>query len=351
MKTKSLLIVPMMFTLLACQSGDSSSDKKKDDASKADTKVSTKRLSTDTNKTHAEKLTRVGEILVNNPVGMTHAHDLFNQALALDPTNNKALFYSAFTGIIMTFEGIYNRAQPLADDPKDYKELLDYVKKEMKYPEFIDFIKGPKGQKKIKDLQAAKKFVQNEVVNALESAHKKLNLIDGDVKLIITQLRSTNTETEYDCSKAIEDMDMEVDTEISWTDCTIKQGEMSTLDAQAAKTATVDAKDIKIIASGLKGYATAFKLYTAYSIKGQKHLQNEIKVKEIDLDRALTDEETNNIVRKYKSYMTLEKDNRMGEVVADLEGMIEIGMDLETLSNRFCGNDKRAEKPYSVNMF
>ena len=165
MKTKSLFIIPMMFTLLACQNADNSTNKKTSDKN-TNKKISTKKLSTDTNKTHADKLTRVGEILVSNPVGLSHANDLFEQALKIDPNNSKALFYSSFTGIIMAFEGSLKRAQPLYDNPNDYKEMLKYVKTELKYPEFVGFIKGSKGQKKFQDYQAAKKFIQNEVVDA-----------------------------------------------------------------------------------------------------------------------------------------------------------------------------------------
>jgi len=343
MKTKSLLIVPMMFTLLACQNADS--DKKRP-TNKSDKTVSTKKLSTDSNKTHADKLARVGEILVNNPVGITHAHDLFEQALKIDPTNKKALFYSAFTEIVMAFEGSLKRAKPLYENPKDYREMLKYVKNEIKYPEFVDFIKGEKGKKKFKDLQALKKFVQNEVVDAFEAAQSKLNKIDGNVELIMTQLKTENGEDElYNCRTETETWENGNGTTSTdtYTECDYRQGEMTSMSVLPAKTATVDKKDLKVIASGIKGYATVFKIYTAYSIKGQKHLQNELKVKEIELGRSLTEEESNNIVKKYQQYMTLEKDHKMGEVVADLEGMIEVAMDLETLNNRFCDNQRRED--------
>jgi hypothetical protein len=325
-------MIPMVLTFFSCQEEVKTQKSKAPQA--LEKQVSTKKASSDTDIEYASKLTRVGEILVNNPVGFTHAHDLFNKALTIDPSNNKALFYSAFTGIMMSVKGTLNRGKSLLDDPKDFNLYVDHLTTKVKYPEYVDFLVGKKDQSKFTDYQDIKKFLQNEVVDAFESANKKLNKIDGNVEVILTQLKTSNTETEYNCQ------DITEDSGDTYTSCDLKE-EMTELTSLPAKTISVDTKDIKILASGLKGYATVFKLYTAYSIKGQKHLANEMTVKEVQLGRSLTEKETHRIVSNYSDYLTLEKDHRMDEIVRDLETIVELGMDLETLNNQFCDSELR----------
>lgn len=85
---------------------------------------------------------------------------------------------------------------------------------------------------------------------------------------------------------------------------------MDSLEVLAAKTATVDKGDIQIISGGLKAYSSYFKFLTGYSISGQKHISNEIVVKEARLGRDLTEKEEHVIIKKYQDYMILEKDNK-----------------------------------------
>lgn len=330
MKAKSLLVIPMVLTLFSCQQ----EVKPKKAQPMVEKQVSSKRLLVESDSQYAAKLTRVGEILVNNPVGITHAHDMFNKALVLDPKNNKALFYSSLTGILMTMEGSLNRGKSLLDDPKQYDEAIKYLTEKIKYPEFVDFVTGKKTQSKFKDYQDVKRFFQNEVVESFENASKKLNQINGNVDIILTQLKTENTELEYNCQETREEG-------VIYTVCDLKE-EMTNISALPAKTASVDLNDIKIISNGLKGYAAIFKIYTAYSIKGQKHLSNEIAVKEADLGRKLTERELHIIVKRYNDYLVLENDHKMSEVTQDLEQIVEAGLDLETLNNKFCDNDLRS---------
>lgn len=334
MKASPIFTVALLFGLISCQ--ETTTNKKKSDSPELLPKtLSTKAMTNESSKERAAKLARVGEILINNPVGITHAHDLFTEALTLDPSNNKALFYSSFTEIVMSLKGSANKAKNLFDDPNDYKLLLEHFRKEVKYPEFVDFIKGDNSAKKFKDLQDVKRFVQTDVVNAFEKANAKLNSINGDVKVILTQLKTDNSISAYNCTE-------ETDEEYgdTYTNCEYKES-MDSLSVLPAETVTVDSKDIKMLAAGMKAYSTYLKLYTAYSIKGQKHLTNEIKVKEMELGRNLTDKETHIIAKKYNSYLTLEKDNKLNEIVADLDSIIEIGMDLESLNNKFCDSELR----------
>lgn len=335
MKKKSLFIIPMMFALISCQQEVVVKEVKKDivNSSSIQTKLTTKKLDTETDSAYAAKLTRVGEILINNPVGFAHAHDLFEQALTIDPNNSKALFYSAFTGILMSMEGSLKRGKKLFEDPQDYDAIIEHLQTKVKYPEFIKFVSGRSSQTEFNDYQDLKRFIQTEVVEAFEEATKKLNKIDGDVNVILTQLKTTNQQIQYNCEDVYEDG-------YSYTSCDFKD-EMTGISALPAKTLTLDSKDIKILASGVKGYSAVFKLYTAYSIKGQKKLSEELNAKRIELDRELTEKEQIEILKNYPEYLALERDHKMDEVVADLESIIEVGMDLEALNNQFCDNESR----------
>jgi hypothetical protein len=332
MKKSSLLVIPMLLTLASCE--ETTKPEKGPSAGQLEQKVSTKKEALETDKEYAARLTRVGEILVNNPVGFKHAHDLFNDALKLDPKNNKALFYSALTGIVMSYDGIGSRSKSLFEKPEDYDAYVNYLTEKIKYPEFVDFVVGKKTRSKFNNYQDIKKFFQAEVVDSFEEANKKLNKIDGDVNVILTQLKTSNTEVEYDC---VDYNDNEGD---AYTECQLKE-EMSSMEALPAHTVTIDSNDIKILAGGLKGYSSVFKLYTAYAITGQKHITNEVKVKEMELGRELNDREMKRLLDNYPDYLTLEKDHRMNEIVTDLENIVEVGMDLETLNNMFCDNELR----------
>jgi hypothetical protein len=329
---KALILIPMMMTLASCeQSFDNTTND--DSVIRHQKVINTKRLAVEDNSAYAAKLTRVGEILVNNPVGFSHAHDLFNEALAIDPTNNKALFYSAMTEMVMTFRGAAEKSRDLMDKPEDLDTYIKYMKENVKYPEFVDFIIGDKNAKKFQNYQDIKRFFQKDFVAAIDKAVTKMEKIDGDVNIILTQLAAEKEDIEYDCETYGEG-------ETSFTECQIKE-EMKSIEALPAETKTVDQNDIKVIASGLRAYGTYFKMLTAYSIEGGNHLSNEVRVKEMDLGRSLTDQETHRIVKRYPKVLTLEADHQLGDIVGDLESIAYAAMDLEALNNRFCDTDLR----------
>lgn len=322
----------MVLTLFSCEQ---QLQKKDNTAEKGlEKEISSQRLIQDTDTSYSAKLARIGEILVNNPVGVTHAHDMFNQALKLDPQNNKALFYSAFTEILMTMKGSINRTKSMHDEEETYAKVLKYLTNDMKYPEFIDFLAGDKNQTKLENYQEIKRFFQTEVLSAFESAKNKIDRINSPIEIILTQLKTENKEVKYDCN----DINLEDET---YTSCSIKE-DMSQMNVLPAKIVNVDTDDLKILSGGLEGYATVLKFYTSYKVTGQKNLTNEVKVKEIELGRALTEKELHRIVKRYNNYLVLEDDNRMSEIINNLENVVSIGMDFESLNNQFCDNDLRA---------
>lgn len=327
MRTKALLLIPMALTLFSCEQLSNN------DNSEPKEKITSKRTAQESDVEYSARLARIGEILVNNPVGITESDFLFNKALELNPNNDKALFYSAFTGIVLANRGIMNRGKALLEDSDVYDKSLSYLNDKLKYPEFINFFIGSNTQSKLSDYQDIKRFVQVDIVDAFDRASIKLNKISSSVELILTQLRTDNSQTEDNCQQITEE-------EYTYTQCEVEEN-MTGMSALAAKTFTVDATDTKILANSLKAYAAAFKMFTAYSIEGQKNLTNEVKVMQMELDRDLTKQELARVVSRYDNYLVLEKDHKINEVVKDLEDIVSAGMDLETLNNQFCDNDLR----------
>jgi hypothetical protein len=326
MKKRSLVLIPMTLMMFSCEQMEAQK--------KSNPEITTQRGASESDIEYSAKLSRIGEILVNNPVGFAHANELFDRALKLDANNDKALFYSAFTGIYETLRGIGERARPMSDTPSEYeanlKKLTDYYK----YPEFKEFIIGTKSSSVIKTYQDAKKFMQIEVDGALEAAVEKLEKIDSNVDMILTNLKTENSASETNCRT-------EEDEEGSYTTCDLNE-EMNSINALPGTKRNVDLTDIKIIASGLRAQSVYLKLLTSYSIDGAKNLTNEIKVKELDLGRDLTDEETHTIVKRYPDFLRLESDNKMSKIISSLESIVEMGMDLDTLNNQFCDTDDRS---------
>ncbi len=324
---KNLFFMAILATTVACNNESSTLKPVKK-------KITTQRAESETDLEYADKLTRVGEILINNPVGMFQAHGLFEKALAINPNNQKALFYSAITGLVEPLKGSVNRGKDLLDNPAKFDELVKYIKEEVKYPEILDLIVGKSGAAKFNSEQDIKRFVQVEVVGAFDKAVSKLGKVNTDIELIITQLSTNNSEKEVNCHTTETPMG-------EATVCEIEE-EMDSISALKAKTYSVDSKDVKIIANGLKAYAAALKLYTPYSIEGSKALANEINAKKQKLGRGLKDIELHSILRRYTNFLTLEKDHQLDEVANSLSDIVKAAMDLETLNNEFCETNLRS---------
>lgn len=343
MKKNTLLIIPMCMAIFSCQPKEKTKTIKEQVF--VEKKINSKRVSGETDKEYSAKLARIGEILVTNPVGVAHAHEMFTRALEINPKNNKALLYSAFTGVLMSLEGSVGRTRNLFEDPAQYDSTIDFLTNRLKYPEFVKFITGNQTQAEFKNYQEVKKFVNNNVIDAFEKANKTLNKIDGNVDIILTRIQSSNLDPQRDyiCFDKVED-------NISFVQCRLNRKLPDTVTLPAL-TSTVDSMDVKILANAFKAYSAALKLYTAYKITGQRHLTNELRLKEFKVQRGLTDRERHLIVNRYPVYATLEDDNRLKEIIEDLEGVVEATMDLESLNNQFCMNNLRIKNLFEVICF
>lgn len=77
-------------------------------------------------KAKAESLAQMAEILVS-PTGFMFADAIFDKALRLDRTNQRAQFYKAMLGPFMVLEGILKRVEPLFKN-ETYKQRVEYEK-------------------------------------------------------------------------------------------------------------------------------------------------------------------------------------------------------------------------------
>jgi hypothetical protein len=273
------------------------------------------------------KLVEAGEILISNSVRVSNYHNLFQLALEIDPDNKKALFYSSFSGMLMSMEGIVARGEELIGGPEE----LNNIKNEMETngtPQGItDFIFNKKSDASlISSFQEIKRFIQVDVVNAFDAAIVSMGKIDGEVTLVISVSKEKVDDIENNCQSLSENVS-------KYVNCILEVGEEYEI---SPKSVTLDAVDIKILTAGLRAYSIIGKIVTAYSIEGLKDLGDEISASGIT-----TDKQAHDILIKYENFLTLEDDHKLGDVVDSLKSIVEIGMDLESLNNQFCDTSSR----------
>lgn len=327
-KYAKAFMAPALLTMIACEPIQIQhvQDKKQKNKVELPKEMSTKRFAFESNKEFNQRQVRMGEILAQSPIGFPHAANVFKGVLASDPNNDKALLYSAFLDIAMSYQGLVGKSEDLNENPEDALMLRKEIKK-MGYPEITDFLlkfKGPKYQN-YRDVQ---KDLLGKMQKSYKKALRKLERVQGDVELIITQMKTSNTEISYNCQNRQADG-------FEFTECQIKE-EMNGISLLPAKIKTVDVEDVKVLKGSIKGILNYTRLLSAYSLEGQKALTEEIK------DKELTSYELHQLVlEKYPNYLVLDSQNELGELRASLTEMVEIAMDLESLNNKFCDNELR----------
>ena len=335
------LLAPALLTMFACEplKLQQVEPKQQVDAKKASQAketvlpevLTTKKFDFETDEDFNKRQARMGEILAQSPVGFMHAQGVFNQVLTSTPGNDKALFYSALLDIGMAYQGAMGKSEKLWDNPADYQKAVEDIKRDS-YPEITEFLLSFNGPK-YNDYSDIHKDLLGKMQKSYQKALGKLDQVDQDIELILTQIQ-TDTKITYDCETTSTEFGSE-------TNCAKVNEETSGMRLLPAKRKTVDQEDIKILKGYIKGLLNYTRLYSAYSIKGQKHLSNELKIKELELGRDLTDIEEHQIIKRYKDYLTLDPQNELSQLSASLEDMVAIAMDLESLNNRFCDNDLR----------
>lgn len=325
------LMVPALLTMIACEPMQVNTQKKTKADNVLPKTMNTKKLNQENQQEFVDRMVRMGEILAQSPVGFVHANGVFKSVLSADPGNDKALFYSAFLDIAEGYKGLGTKTKNLWDKPETYEENVRLAN-EAYYPEIGEFIFKAAG-KNYDTYRDAQQDVLTGMQDSYKNALKKLEKIDQDVELIVTVQETKASRVIYDCETVMED-------EVEYTSCEQKHEAQSTTLLPSQRT-TVDLEDVKVLRGSIKGILNYTRFFSAYSIEGQKELSEEISAKESEFGRSLTDLETHNIVKKYPGYLSLDKNNELSEMRGSLIDMVEIGMDLESLNNQFCGNELR----------
>lgn len=325
-------LAPALLTMIACepiqisQKSESDKDKKGD---KAPTSFNIQKSKGPLAQEEIDRRVRMAELLAQSPVGFPHAKWVLDDVLEKDPENDKALFYSAMMDLVFSVKGVYGKAEKLYDNPADAERLRSHVSERL-YPEYMDFMFKHPG-KKYDTYAEGVDDVLTRTQNAYKTAAAKLGRIDDEFELIFTNLKTSNDTVEYNCQTYDDGMGRSCELKDTMTG-------ISVLDSTRKKVAPGDAKAIKGYVLGMLNYS---RLYHAYSIEGQKELSAEIDKKQEDFGRDLTDLERDLIVKKYPQYLTLKDHNELPEIVASLEEIGEIALDIEGLNNQFCTDEAR----------
>lgn len=118
---KNLVVLASLSSLVACSPGQNTTNQGIRTLNSA--AIVADETLTPTEK--AEKLALAGEQLTT-PTGFMYADFVFDQALSIDPNNQRAQFYKALLATPMALKGIMARIKPLADrDAKSQKEYND----------------------------------------------------------------------------------------------------------------------------------------------------------------------------------------------------------------------------------
>lgn len=324
------IIIPALLTMVACEplQLQKKEEKKNNTLPK---KMTTAQLAGETESDYIKRQIRMAEILAQSPIGFPHAARTLDFVLKIAPNNDKALFYSASLDLIMSYEGIGYKAEPLVDNKEDYALAVKELK-EKGYPEWSDFLLNKKGSQ-YNNYRSVQKDLLSNIQNGFKKAIKKLNKIDQDVELVLTQIKADTKEIEYNCVDYSDEYG-------DYTECDLKE-EMVGLQTLEPKKKIVDQADVKSIVGMLKGYLNYTRLYSAYSIEGAEEIGKRQKALIQELGRELTDEENDEIISSASEFMTLTPENELGDMVNSLTEMVEIAMDLDALGDKLCDAESR----------
>lgn len=329
----SMLLAPALLSMLACEPVQVEKQIIKTESPKVELpkKMTTQKSLSESDRDFNKRLLRMGEILAQSPVGFVHAQSVFDKILEKDPGNDKALFYSALLDTVKVYKGMGAKSKEYYDSEKAYRDAVKTAQ-ETYYPEIKEFLFSGNGES-YKNMAQVQQGLFKSISKNYQSALNKLERIDEDVELIATQVQADSAKSFYDCHTYLEN-EMEI------TECKGKEEIVSTR-LLPSKRFVADMEDIKVLSASLKAVQSYARLLGAYTLEGQEDITADIQQKEKEFGRELTDIEAHRIVKEKSKYLTLAPDNELAELRSGLIETVEIGMDLESLNNRFCENGLR----------
>lgn len=205
----------------------------------------------------AEMYSRIGEILLSTPEGITHAQAMFQKAIELNPNDNKANLYSAMISPLLTAQGFGPRFKTVMPEFSQYeKKFTDSGIKEI-----MDFaLVIPEGKKIAKKNDDLRKFYRDEYAKEIGNSLVKLENIKADKFSIELNLTSYNIKKSSDENcRALGNGDYDCESyEDNLQDKRVKR--------------TVDSYDLRAIKSILKTEMNALTIAYSFGLEGSEEV-------------------------------------------------------------------------------
>ncbi len=301
-------------------------------------------------KTHeaAGKYARIGELLLL-PEGVQYADEMFDQALQADPSNGKANLYGALTKVMMVYRGFIPRFEPIATPSQlgDLERMRSEIA-ELKLPELTQFATQlPSGKRPFSSYYDLQRAVRTEVLPALEVALARLESISptAPVMLSINLSRLGYTHYTYSqeswCNRGSSSYNSSTG-QWDWV-CNETTTYITAMPGSSGPTDfAVDARDIEVLKSAVKGMIDVVKVATAYSAKDLELLAKALNTFQRS-DIQLTPAHLVELIKDYSELGRLMSDNRLADVAQSAADVTEHLLGMYTMRAELCGNSARRD--------
>jgi tetratricopeptide (TPR) repeat protein len=273
----------------------------------------------------AEMYSRIGEILLSRPEGITHAQEMFKKAIELNPNDNKANLYSALISPILSAQGFGTRFKKIYPNvEKLEKSLVDSG-----IQEIIDFaLVMPAGKTVAKKAEDVRKYYLDELAKEIGNSLVKLDNIKSDKFSIELNLSSykTNKNSETYC-RLLENGDYDCETfEFALKGKSVKRN--------------IDSYDIKAIKSILKTQKNALTVAYSFSLEGAE----EVSAIFDKSKSKMTDKEVVSALNTQPNFLKIQgsKDD-LRQIFSHTEDVLNDLIDFSKISKEICHNEERKD--------
>jgi hypothetical protein len=286
------------------------------------------------------------------PEGMTYANQMFDQALAIDPKNNKANFYKAWTAPLMTLQGYLPMVQGLlvAQGDQDALERMRENIATLHMPELQTFTSTlAPGQKPFTNYHDVQRFIHDTVLPAIEASVTYISAVDtsaGPLQLNFTPERLKTDPVRQTISYNDYENSCTYDPTNGYT-CSQYSYDYYHSDPKLPNLYYVDQYDIKVLRSAFLALQDSIIVGTAYSVENIEVATRQIKaVDDIRRDTGLWGASAQDIVgvlnnSQYGTLFTLEKDQGLGSISGSVAEVIRNGIALANLRSQLCISTSR----------
>ena len=259
--------------------------------------------------------------------GPAPADELFDKAIAQDPKNSKAVFYSAFIKILVAMTGYSTRVEPLLSrrDLDHLKETRDEMAR-IDSPDFNKWYNQPRtGAANFKNMHEVQRFARTELLPVIQNSVTALKAIDSRAlpKLRFSFRKFRNP---VDRQSAFEKGRCLVRADSGW-ECQSNGGTDSVVE--------LDAMDLKTVTHGLMAVADYLRINTAYSLDGWELARHAIH-------KGMTDAQTITALKAVPMLLVLERDEQLETLKDSAFETLKHAEELGSLSTDLCQNRDRS---------